>query len=321
MATADRVTLADLLKRSNQPLERGIVKAYLGQSPFFGRIPLVTEGKLSGKGRRRGTAPGTLGNRLINEDFTNYVTHTEQYQWSLAIYGTYIDIDTEILSEPGGMEEQSEQVQAASEGLAQQIANDFINGDTASNPKAFDGLKVISSTLPSRMTVDAAGLDLDSAADIATNSRTLLNLVRTGIQRVKQGTGGDPDVIFVGDDMELVLSQAAMATSSSGWWSNQKDQDRNVNTLFGIPVEITGFNQAGNQIIAADHDGAARTSIYICRLGEQYLHMKQKKKLSIGKPKDLDDQVTSRIKVEWEVAPFCKNDFAVCRVKGFDITP
>lgn len=319
MATADRVTLADLLKRQNQPLTRGIVKAFLKQAPVFDRIPTVTEGQLSGKGRRRTSLP-TLGNRLINEDFTTFVSHTEQYQWALSIYGAYLDIDTQILSEPGGTAEQAEQLQAGTDGLAMQIANDLINGDSATNPKAFDGLKVLMSTTPSRMTVDAAALDLSSAANIATNSRAALNFVRTGIQRVKQGTGADPDVILVGDDMELVLSQAAMAGTTSGWWSTQKDQDRNVNTLFGIPVEPLGFNNAGNAIISTDHDTTSRTSIYLVRLGPEYFHLKQKSALQVTKPKQLDDMVTERIMVEWELAPFIKNDFAVCRVKGFKLT-
>jgi hypothetical protein len=321
MATADRVTLADLLKRGNQPLAKGIVQAFLKQAPFFDRIPVVTTGMLSGKGRRRTSLP-TLGNRLINEDFTTVVSHTEQYQWALSLYGAYIDIDTEILSEPGGTEEQKEQITAATDGLAQQIANDLFNGDSATNPKAFDGLKVLMSTVPSRMTIDAAGMDLDSAADIVTNSRALLNLVRTGIQRVQQGTGGKPDVIFAGDDMLLVLSQAAMGNATtSGWWSSQKDQDRNVETLFGIPVEATGFNNAQTQILAADHDGSARTSIYLVRLGAEYFHLKQKAALYVGKPKEMDDLVTDRIKIEWALAPYIKNDYAVCRIKGFDITP
>lgn len=319
MATADRVTLADLVKRGNQPLAKGVVQAFLKQAPYFDRIPTVTEGKLSGKGRRRTSLP-TLGNRLINEDFTTVVSHTEQYQWALSIYGAYIDIDTEILSEPGGMEEQKEQITAATDGLAQQIANDLINGDSATNPKAFDGLKVLMSTVPSRMTIDAAGLDLSTSANIVTNSRQALNLVRTGIQRVQQGTGGKPDVMFVGDDLLLVLSQAAMGNATtSGWWSNQKDQDRNVETLFGIPVEPTGFNNAQNQIIDANHDTTARTSIYMARLGREYFHLKQKEALRVGKPREMDDQVTDRMKLEWALAPYIQNDYAVCRVKGFKI--
>lgn len=320
MATADRVTLADLVKRGNQPLAKGIVQAFLKQAPYFDRITTVTEGTLSGKGRRRTSLP-TLGNRLINEDFTSVVSHTEQYQWALSIYGAYIDIDTQILSEPGGMEEQREQITAATDGLAQQIANDLFNGDSAANPKAFDGLKVLMSTVPSRMTIDAAGMDLDSAADIATNSRALLALVRQGIQRVQQGTGGKPDAIFAGDDMHLVLSQAAAAGTTSGWWSNQKDGDRNVDTLFGIPVEPVGFNNAQTQIIAADHDGSNRTSLYLVRFGKEYFHLKQKAALQVTKPKEMDDMVTDRIKIEWALAPFIKNDYAVCRIKGFDITP
>src|SRR5215471_3785401 len=123
MATATRVTLADLVKRSNQPLERGIVKAYLAQSPYLSNWPIDTTGSLTGKGRRRSSLP-TVGNRLINEAFTSNVSHTEQYQWGLSIYGTYVDIDTQILSEPGGVEEQSEQTQAQTEGLAMQVGND-----------------------------------------------------------------------------------------------------------------------------------------------------------------------------------------------------
>ena len=319
MATADRVTLADLLKRSNQPLERGIVRAYLEQSPYLNNWPIDTTGALSGKGRRRATAPAGAGNRLINEAFTSAVTHTEQYQWGLSIYGTYVDIDTMLLSEPGGVEEQSEQVSAQTQGLAQQIANDLINGDEAVNPKAFSGLKSIMSTLPARQTIDGAGLDLDSAADRATNGRALLSLIETAIQRVKQGTGQNPGLILCGDDMQIILGDVARALTGAGWWNTTKDGDRTVTTLFGIPLEPTGFNQAGNQIIAADHDGTY-TSMYFLRLGQDYCHLKQKAKLMVGKPQLLDDQVTSRIKIEWALAPFVKNDFAVCRLKGLDIT-
>lgn len=316
MATTNRVTLAEFMKRATNPFEKGVVQAYLGVGPYMGKVPIVPNDSLSVKWRRVESLPDG-GNRLINEAFEPGVSVTSAAAMSLALYGRYIDIDTEILSEPGGATEQAEQVARQSEGLARQIANDFVNGDEAANPKAFSGIKTLIAGLPARQTI-AGNLDLDSAADRKTNAYDLIRLIQTGIQRIQQGTGGKPDLMLVDDDLIPLLGDAFRQIT--GYWTTTKDGDRVVDTMFGIPVEAAGFNSAQNGIIGANHDGDGKTSIYLLKFGEQFVHLVQKYPLRTSKPMMLDDLVTSRIKLEWAVAPRIKNDFAAVRITGLDIT-
>lgn len=319
MATSNRVTLAEFLKRSTNPFERGVVKAYLEVGPYMGMVPIVSSDSLSVKWRREtvdSLADG--GNRLINEGFTPGMTVTEQAAMALSLYGVYIDIDTEILSEPGGATEQAEQVARQAKGLSRRIANDFINGDEATTPKAFSGLKTLIAGLPARQTI-AANITFDTAANRKANAYEIIRQVQSAIVVIQQGTGGKPDLILMDDAVIPLLGDAFRQIS--GYWTTQQDGDRVVDTMFGIPVEPAGFNTAQNSIIGANHDGNGKTSIYLLRFGQEYVHLVQKYPLRTSKPQLLDDQVTSRIKLEWAVAPRIKNDYAAVRITGIDITP
>jgi hypothetical protein len=317
MAQPNRVTLADYQKRAPTQFERGLVKTYLGAFPAMKTVPFVKNDSLNVKWRTRTSVP-TLGKRHINQPFASSVAHTDAEAMVLSLYGTYLDIDTEILSEPGGVEEQSDQVSAHVEGLSLQIADDFINGDEAQDPAAFNGLKALMATLPARQTI-AANLDLDDEVNRKANAFALLRVVQTGVQRIQQGTGGKkPSAMLVDDDLEIYMADAFR--QNAGIWSTQQDGDRMVNTIFGVPIVPMGFDNDENPIIGPNHDGDGKTSIYLVQWGEEAVHFVYKYLLRTGKPALLDDQVTSRIKLDMALAPRIKNPRAAVRITGLDIT-
>jgi len=305
-----------MVKRTGPVFEKGIVQAYLNIGPWQKAIPVVTNESLSVKWRRRTGLVGG-GNRLINEPFADTRSVTEDAAMVLSLYGFYVTMDTELLDEPDGAAAQAEQVQAQSEGLSRQVCNDFINGDEGTNPKGFSGMKVLISNLPARQRI-AANLLFDTPANRKSNAFELLRILQTGVMRIQQGTGMKPDLMLVEDELLPFLADGFR--QNQGIWTTQKDGDRVVDTLFGIPVEPAGFDLNQNPIIGANHDGDGRTSVYMFKWGPQYVHYVQKYGLRTGKPVLLDDQVTSRIKVDWALAPRIKNDFAAVRITGIDMT-
>src|SRR5262245_7622027 len=96
------ITLADLAKKKQQSFETGVVKVFLACFTPAEELPLVTNGSLKAFWTEEGSLP-TVSGRFLDEAFTDFTTgHDRDRSAQIPIYGGYIDIDHQILSEPGG---------------------------------------------------------------------------------------------------------------------------------------------------------------------------------------------------------------------------
>lgn len=319
-------TMVELLRTATTPFEGKVIKGMVDHFPAAELLPVVTHGALFGKYRERQSLP-TTGTRKLNDTFdADYGTNQPQ-TYELPIYGFMIRADEQILSEPDGKEWLSDQIDAQTESLGYAIANDVINGDSASDPETMDGLKVWSTLKPSRLTIDAAGLDLSTAANREANADAFATYLDRSIQRGQQFMGRKPNVIIMPNDLEWQLPSI---WRTAGYLKTTDDQvGRDFNSYKGITLRSAGFTRSGafdasSEILTNTHDGSY-TSLYLLWTGEDGVHLRQKHRLHIvrggknsGDDSTEDNLVYAALKGEWPLTVVCK-DKSLVRLKGLKL--
>lgn len=324
------ISATQIANRQQTKLESGIQKLWLNACPLLEALPKVTNGSLQVRHKRLLTAP-TPGTRKLYGSFSESYGGSETVAFDLPIYGGYLRIDEQLLSEPGGLDEWADQTEAYNTGFAFRLNNDAVNGDRAVDAEAMDGLKIIVAGMPSRMTiVPAAPIDLTTSSLRKTNAPELLRYFDVAFQRIRQGTGGNPDVILMDDDVSPLLADAMR---QSGFLDQSKDStDREFKTWKGARIIEGGFRYAealtqNSAVIGANHDGDGNTSIYFIRKGPEYTHWIQKHALKITEGKtanngSTDDDLVVRTKMEeWPISLRAKHPYGIARLTKIDITP
>lgn len=150
------VTLNDLAQASNNPLEKAVIQDLLRKSDLLSLVPIESVSTFRPTSVRWQTLP-SVATRALNGSYSENTGTLEQVQETLHIYGGEINVDRvaqfdKSLVEPP-MKTQTQMKVAA---LAYKFNYDFINGDHASDPNGFEGLKKRVTNLPSRMLVQAS---------------------------------------------------------------------------------------------------------------------------------------------------------------------
>lgn len=322
-----------LSRHSPTKFESGIQNIFMESAPLLDLIPKVTNGSLQARFRRIQTLP-TIGNRQLYMPFTESQGGWSTDAFDIPIYGGYLRIDEQLLSEPGGAEEWADQIELYSQAMAFALNNDAINGDKAVNLNAMDGLKVQIAAQPARMTLSpvlAGDFDLTTAALRKTNAPEVTRLMSLAMQRVEQGTGGSPNLIVMNDDLYNLLEDAWRQSTFLS--QSQDNQGRAFSSFRGARIVKAGFTygeagtqtEASNSVLPYNWDGATTTSMLFLRTGAQYVRWVQKHPLKVtegAKNSDgsSDDLLITRVKkVEFPITLHIKHPYCAARLKGFKI--
>lgn len=136
------VTLLDELALEKQSLRGGIIKAYIEQDMIQSRIPWETTESLQTTITRLTEVP-RVPFRMINEVPSGVSVKHSQSMETLYIMDTDIDIDPVLMKSKNRiMDLNVAQTQGVMQGLAYQMNDIFINGDTGTDPREPQGLKV-----------------------------------------------------------------------------------------------------------------------------------------------------------------------------------
>jgi hypothetical protein len=323
-----------LARNSPTKFEAGIQRLFLEAAPLLDLIPTVTNGSLQGRYRRLLTLP-TVSPRRLYEAFPESQGGWTTEAFDIPIYGGMLRIDEQLLSEPGGAEEWADQIELYSQAMAFQLNNDAINGDKAVDPDAMDGLKVHQAAQPARMTLAptvAGDLDLTTSALRKTNAPELIRLMDLAFQRIQQGTGGNPNLVIMADDL---INLMADAWRQSGFLETTQDSiGRSFMTYKGAKIVPAGFTyaealtqtDAANAVIGSNFDGDGNTSMLFLRTGTQYVRWVQKHALKVSEAKtnadgSSDDEMVTRVKkVEHPITIHVKHPYSAARLTGITIS-
>ena len=290
------LTLAEGAKLSNDVLLEGVIETVINDSPVLQRMPFI---EIVGNGLtyNRENAAATAAFYAVGDAWAESTPTFTQVTAALKILGGDADIDNYLARTRSNVQDLEAAVVAMKAKAVQQAFDDtFINGDTAGDADAFDGIDKLC-TVGQSVSMGASGATLTLA-----KLDELIDTVR----------GGKPDMLLVSRRTRRTLSSLARATG--GVVEQDRDEfGRMVQYYDGIPVGVN------------DYIGDAKTvggssdcsTIYALQFGEGGLvGLSGPGGLQVERVGSLETKDATRIRVKWYVATALFNTLKLARLTG-----
>ena len=239
-------------------VRNSIIEEYARSSDVLRVLPFADIPGNALKYNREEKLPG-VGFRGVNEGYTESVGVLNPITESLVIAGGDLDVDRFILQTMGA-NQRSVQEGMKIKALAHRWTLAFIKGDSATEPREFDGLQ---------RRIPAGSSQLIDAGATSGGDALSLFLLDTVISKVPGATH-----LAMNPTMALRLTQASRATGIGGFitWSLTEfgTQVRQYNNL---PILEIDEDNDGNPILPFSEPNpgggaAASTSIYVLSVGD-----------------------------------------------------
>lgn len=269
---ADAWTLGELSKIETDVLRKSVIDIFLMESDVMQFVPWETIGQLATTIVRMQDLP-SVGFRKINEGYAAGFGHFEQKTEHISLMGCYIDTDKAIARAKNTIADaRAIQQQMALKAAAYKFNDKFINGDPASDPEEFKGLKErVNDVYNEGFTdqyIDNAGTSGDGILLSDAESHNFLNKLDELIYSIK---GHQPDMLLMNKKMLLALRSLLRKQKLL---DNARDMfDRRVDMYSGCRlVDIGVTADQTTQIITStetleDAGAAESTSIYAVKFG------------------------------------------------------
>ncbi len=254
------LTLAEMAKRANNPLEKGVIELYPQYSDILTGLPFKSIAGNAYTKKRELTLSG-VGTRAVNSDYNESTGTQERISEDLKILGGTAKIDRFIIKTAGpDSNPVSEEISSKTKAESMLFNALFIRGDADTNVNAFNGLEkrltgsqvldMGSTTGGDILTLDA----LDELIDMVGNPSALImnTWTRRKVNRLMRAAGQATEKI------DTVFG-------------------RRLDGYAGIPICLSGVDHTYSEIMDFDEadcgdDAAACTSIYAVRYGTDGLH-------------------------------------------------
>ena len=299
------LTLLEAAKlHSGDVLRSAIIELYAGSSDILSTLPFTNISGNALKYNREEALPG-VGFRGVNEAYSESTGVLNPITEALVIAGGDLDVDKFIVDTQGA-DQRSVQEAMKLRALGLSWTSKFLKGDSASDPREFDGLQT-------RLTggqVLVAG---------TTSGGDVLSLAKLDalIDQVL-----DPQYLIMNKTMRRRLSAASRSSSVGGYITYTQDSfGKTVTKYNDLPILIVDLDNAGSTILpfteAAPTGGQAQTcSIYCVSYGDGMLSGIQNGAIDVRDLGELDTKPAYRTRVEWYSGIAMYNGRAAARLKG-----
>lgn len=307
------LTLLETKKRVDDPLTEAVVNEF-SAGEILGSIPFANKPGTGVHYNRVDKLPG-IGFRGLNEAFEEDTGVMNPASEAFRFYGGDIDVDVQLVALQGESVRQEEE-QLKIEASRINWEYQFIKGDTAADPRGFDGLqkRIMGSQLLSN--ADAGG------------ALSLSNMDRLGSQ-VK--ASGGSTYWLMGRRVRDLLTAASRDTTRGGFITFQQDQfGRKLAFYAGYPILVDDVSSPIFTFTETSPDGTtstACTSIYLVTFGDRMCTGIQGRNPSGGfgiDARDLgevDDKPVYRTRVDWNCSFAIYNGYSVGRLYGITDAP
>lgn len=265
------ITLAEAQKNVQDALQIGVIDEFRKSSFLLDNLTFDDAVSPTGGGAtltyaytRLKTQP-TAGTRAINEEYTPGTVEKERHTADLKVFGGSFEIDRVIANMGGIISEvtlQTEQKVKAAKALFNDM---FINGDSATDAKAFDGLdKALTGSDTEYNT--ATAIDLSTSALVTTNYMSFLDMLDEFL------SGLDGEASFIGGNSKLMAKIRACARRAGMYQVTKNDFGQQIERYGNTPLIDFGTKAGSNTNVVAIDGTAGTTSLYAGRLGLDGLH-------------------------------------------------
>lgn len=216
----------------------------------------------------RVTTLPTAAGRELNTEYTPQNAKTEQKTVNLKVFGGSFSIDRVIANyEKQVLDLVKFQLEQKTKAVRALFADWFINGDSATDAKAFDGLKKALKGSSTEVTLeDSSLLDLSTAANLKNNWQSFLYELR----QAEKLLDGEPGVIGVNRDLFAVFQSVADLSTQ---FQQTKSELGTQIVKYGNALIMDMGDKPGTAtpIIATDAT-AGTTDMYLYRIGLDAVH-------------------------------------------------
>lgn len=294
------LTLVEALKIAPDPITAAVI-AEFAEGEIMRNIPFKS---IVGSGEhynREHALPG-VGFRGINEAYDESTGVLNPESEPLRIAGGDLDVDVALVKMKG-QNERTIQERMKVKALRMAWEHAFIKGDSAIDPRQFDGLQ-------KRVT----GSQLISNAD-AGGALSLAKLDQL-ISQVEQ-----PTHLIMSRRMRDRMTAASRTTGVGGFVSFEADgMGQKMATYGGMPILVDSISNPVLPFTETSPDGSSSTacsSIYCISFGEMMVTgIQNTAGIEVRDLGELDSKPVYRTRVEWLNAFAIYNGFAIARLYG-----
>ena len=265
------VTLAQAKLNVQDDLQMGVIDEFAKSNFLFNALTFDDVVSPTGGGAtltygytRLKTQP-TADFRTVNSEYTPQEVDKERITADLKVFGGSFNIDRVISNMGGIANEVTMQMQQKIKAAAALFNDTVINGDSATNAKAFDGLeKALAGS--STEYIPTSVIDLSTSAAVDSNYKVFLDQ----LDEFLMGLDGTPG--FIGGNLKLIAKIRACARRSGMYQVTKDDFGRNVESYNGIPLVDFGAKAGTNTPVVSVNGATGESSLYVARLGLDGFH-------------------------------------------------
>ena len=291
------LTLAEAAKLSNDLLLAGVIESIIKESPVLQVLPFI---EIVGNGltyNRENTAP-TAAFYNVGDAWAEDTPTFTQVTTSLTILGGDADVDNYLKATRSNVQDlEAAVVELKAKAVRDKFEDTFINGDTATDPKAFDGVdKTTTSGQTVSMGTNGATLSLDKLDEL--------------IDTVK---GGKPHMLLTSRRSRRKLSALSRATGSGLLETDRNEFGMMVQFYDGIPIGINDYISDA-QTVGTSTDCS---TIYGVQVGEGALvGLSGPGGLQVERVGSLETKDATRTRVKWYISIALFNTLKLAKLTG-----
>jgi len=265
------ITLAEAQKNVQDDLQIGVIDEFrkssyiLDNLTFDDAVSPTGGGATLTYGYTRLTTQPTAGFRSVNEEYETHTVEKKRYTVDLKVFGGAFEVDRIIANMGGIVNEVQLQIEQKVKAAKALFNDTFINGDSATNAKAFDGLDVALTGTDTEFVLPAT-LDMSTAAKIRENYIDFMFYLDKFLKKLD----GTPS--FIGGNTDFISVIQLCAKLAGKEQTTKDDWGRQVNTYNNIPLIDFGAKPGSNDDVVGTNQTSGVSSLYFGRLGLDGLH-------------------------------------------------
>ena len=290
------LTLAEAAKLSNDMLLVGVIETIVKESPILQVLPFI---EIVGNGltyNQEATAPAAAFYD-VGDVWTESTPTFEQKTAQLKILGGDADIDNFLLATRSNIQDlEAAIVQLKAKAVRQLFEDTFINGDSAANAKAFDGIdKLCDPSQTISMGPNGGTLTLEKLDE-------LIDLIK----------GGKPDMLLMSRRTRRTLNRLARQ-SGAFLEADRNEFGQMVQFYDGIPIGICDYI-SDRQTVGTANDCS---TIYALQFGEGGVAgLTAPGGLQVERVGSLESKDATRIRIKWYAAIALFNKVKLAKLVG-----
>lgn len=298
------LSLAEAAKLSNDVVLQGVIETVIKESRVLDAVPFI---EIAGNALtyNRENALPTAAFFDVGDSWSESTPTFTQVQATLKILGGDADVDQYIATTRSNVQDiEAAVLELKAKAVAHEFEDEFIYGDTAGDPKGFDGLHLL---VPAGQQVHQGSGTTPAALSLKKLDETI-DLIRPG----------KPDFLLMSRRTRRGISAFARSLTSPVQFE-PAEFGRRVMLYDGIPVFESDFIVDTEAIAAAAFDaktGGASTSIFAVKTGEGRLAGLTNGGIQVENVGALETKDARRWRCKWYVGLALFSTLAIARLDG-----